>query len=211
MNDLFEEWKERPIHEGKLFITDGIMNKEKWEKSNVKILFLLKEAYDSDPDKIKGWDLPSLISKKGISAKMWKSMSQWAYGLNKIHETGVIQPFVEKGSELANYLFSSAVVNIKKSSGKSNSNTKNLASYLESDWDLIEKQIHKIDPDIVVCGNTWNLINKKLDNIERISDMIYKADGNRVYIDVYHPANQYSYKLNYYYLCALACQSKIFK
>ena len=47
LNELFKEWKEkRRGYEN--FTEDGILIFEKWEEQPLKILFLLKEAYQKD-------------------------------------------------------------------------------------------------------------------------------------------------------------------
>ena len=197
---LLNNWKKRPIHRGELFISDGIIDKSIWDASKVKSLFLLKEAYDSEPNE--DWDLCDLIKNewKGPKYKLWWTVSQWAYGISQIKE-GNFPPFTEDRDLLKHALFSSAVINIKKSGGNSKSDDSDLILYLESDWDLIEKQIIEVNPDIVVCGNTWSLIERKIQNPEKISDLVYSAMGFH-FVDFWHPANFYPNKLNYYSLCA---------
>jgi len=73
MNELFNEWKRRDIHQGSLFISDGANNKDLWEASNFRVLFLLKEAYDSN--KITGsWHLPDHIKKRKAAGRTFKPL-----------------------------------------------------------------------------------------------------------------------------------------
>lgn len=200
MNELFSEWKNKDSHKGKLFITDGIIDDNHWVNSEIKVLFLLKEAYDSK--KVEGsWDLPALIRRKKVSGRTFKPMAQWAYGIQGVLKSHEILPFQEDGANVEHALLSSAVVNLKKSGGKSKSNSENLSTYVDEDWDLISKQIRIISPKIVICGNTWSLISKKIPN-KKISDSAYLSDGV-IYISYWHPSNRASNLMSYYSLCAL--------
>ena len=169
--------------------------------SKFKILFLLKEAYDSN--KTSGtWHLPKLIRGRKATGRTFKPLGQWAYGIQKIVSTSKIEDYLENGKEINDALLSAAIIKVKKSSGKINSNAFNLTKYITSDWDLIEKQINFLNPDIIVCGKTWPLIRDKLQDRVKISDRIYKANQLN-FVDFWHPANRSSNLMNYYALCAL--------
>jgi len=192
--------KIRITHKGKLFITDGIIDDNHWVSSEIKVLFLLKEAYDSK--RVEGsWDLPTLIRRKKVSGRTFKPMAQWAYGVQGVLKSHEILPFQENGTAVELALLSSAVVNLKKSGGKNKSSSKNLSSYVNEDWGLISKQIGVICPKIVICGNTWSLVSKKIP-CKKISDRAYLSD-DIIYIDYWHPSNRASNLMNYYSLCAL--------
>lgn len=200
MNELFSEWKKKDLHKGNLFITDGIIDDNHWVFSEVKVLFLLKEAYDSK--RVEGsWDLSTLIRRKKVSGRTFKPMAQWAYGVQGVLKNYEILPFQEDGAAVELALLSSAVVNLKKSGGKNKSSSKNLSMYVDEDWDLLSKQIKIISPRIVICGNTWSLVSKKIP-CKKISDRAYLSDGV-VYINYWHPSNRASNLMNYYSLCAL--------
>ena len=200
MEKLFDSWKNKDLHKNRLFITDGIVDENYWKLSESKTLFLLKEAYDSV--KVEGsWDLSELIRRKTVSGRTLKPMAQWSYGISNLVEKKEIISFQKEGTEVKLALMSSAVVNLKKSSGKSKSSSKNLSTYIDEDWGLISKQIEMIRPKIIICGNTWSLIHKKI-SYEKVSDRAYLSEGI-LYIDYWHPANRASNKMNYYALCAL--------
>jgi len=197
---MFDEWKNKELHQKKMFITDGVIDNDFWSKSNYKIMFLLKEAYDSK--KSEGtWDLPNLIRKRGVSGRTFKPMAQWAYGIEKVIQNREISPYIQNNEYVKNALLSSAVVNLKKSGGKSKSGSKNLLEYVNEDWDLIYKQISNIAPKIIVCGNTWSLIKDKLIH-KKVSDCAFLSDGV-LYIDYWHPSNRAANLMNYYSLCAI--------
>jgi len=161
LSNIFKEWKAKDIHKEKLFITDGIVDKELWKESNLKVMFLLKEAYDSK-NKKGSWCLSNLIKRKGVSGRTLKPIAQWAYGLERLFNTGNIETFKENGKELKQALLSSSVVNLKKSNGKKKSEKNDLLKYVEEDWELIEDQIKNINPNIIICGKTWELFHRKI-------------------------------------------------
>ncbi|WP_352338532.1 hypothetical protein [Psychrobacter sp. 16-MNA-CIBAN-0192] len=200
MKEYFEDWKNSDLHKGKLFITDGIIDEDFWLKSEVKVLFLLKEAYDSK--RVEGsWDLTKLICRKKVSGRTLKPMAQWAYGVHNIMKNYEIAPYKGDGVDVEKALLSSAIINLKKSSGKSASSSTNLSAYVDEDWHLIHKQIRDIKPEIVICGNTWSLIKQKM-SYEKISDRSYLSE-DILYIDYWHPANRAPSVMNYYSICAL--------
>ena len=199
----FKTWKKRDIHRGNFFITDGIIDPNRWKKSNFKILFLLKEAYGDTPNLEGEWDLVNYLSKGlgQIRGKMWPTVSQWCFGINKLIETSEIPQFDENfkiNREFNDAFLGSAVINIKKSSGYKSSNKLDLIKYVNSDWDLLSEQIDSISPDLIICGSTWPLIKSKI-NYEKSGEWLYKSD-KYYFVDFWHPANQYPNKLNYYSL-----------
>ncbi len=201
MTDIFHDWKKKDIHQNQLFITDGIINQELWDESDSKVMFILKEAYDSK-NSSGSWDLRSLIRRNGVSGRTFKPMAQWAYGIHSILSGNGIAPYVENSKDVKRALLSSAIVNLKKSGGKKKSGSKNLEKYVDEDWHLISDQIKAISPEIVVCGRTWHLISSKLTNKIKITDSAYISDGI-VYIEFWHPSNRAANLMNYYAICAI--------
>ena len=209
ITQLFDNWARTTNHKGNIFIKDGIIDYELWNNSQLKIVFLLKEAYGNEiPNK---WDLSSYINnKRKASGRTFKPLGQWAYGIFGLYEKEFIHPFPTKTNQqdINKALSSCALVNIKKSGGKKRSNHNNLNEYLENDWGYLSEQLDLIEPQIIICGKTWDLIKKKLNGYEKVSDQVYKHDG-RYYVDYWHPANRASKIMNYYALCALIQQSNI--
>lgn len=200
MNDIFQEWKLKPLHKDKLFITDGVIDESLWNSSENKIMFLLKEAYDSKRSE-GSWDLPKLIKRKGASGRTFKPMAQWAYGVSEVMQSGDIASYKQSGEKIKDALFSSAVVNLKKSQGKSKSRKSDLEKYVNEDWKLIDSQIKDINPKVVLCGNTWSLVKDKIPHT-KISDRVYQSDG-LFFVDFWHPSNRASNAMSYYSLCAI--------
>lgn len=203
--DLLERWKKEELHSNCVFIEDGIIDIERWGRSKKKILILLKEAYGEE----KSWSLVKTIRDvwKGPKYKIWWTISYWLYAIQKSHSNEVpLFPQSEaEYHECVEFLLSSAVVNIKKSSGKSHSNYDDLRKYAEKDRVYLREQIKLINPDIIICGYTKELLeifwDEKIHKINN-TDLIYDSSGIKI-IDYWHPANQYPDKLNYYTLGSL--------
>jgi hypothetical protein len=209
----FVSCKEREIHKGKFFIADGIINKDLWDKAAVKVLFLMKEAYESSSNVVEEWALNDYLAGKKLNElgkTMWWSMAQWVDGINKLVETGEVNSFdkdYKSNPKMEEAFHSCAIINIKKSSGKSSSTSDDLSDYVDSDWDLLMEQIQKINPDLIICGATYPLIESKLVKSGPTAEWLYHAKGYH-FVDFWHPSNQWPYKVKYYSLMSALKQSK---
>lgn len=211
---LFEKWKNDPFHSRTNFISDGIIEPIEWEKQSPKILFLLKEAYTNGGD---GFDLREELSDNA-PYRCWWQASQWIYGILEMNKTQLIPKFPEildRGNkeEANNYIKKIAVVNLKKSNGKTLSNNQDLASYVDHDKDMLKQQIDLINPDIILCGNVFPFYKSIYDseNIIEIPDtnawcFIHK---NRFVISAYHIANPSSRRDNFSELFQKLFQAKM--
>ena len=193
----FNVWREK--YPDSVLITDGIIDTELWKNSKIKILFLLKEAYG------KKRHLPDYINQSKAKGRTFIPLAQWAYAIQEITKKKKLSIFSKNKSIINPPLLSSAVINIKKVNGKKSSDNKDLVKYVNENWEEIKKQINTINPDIIVCGNTWSLIHSKLQDSTVISDRVYKTD-NYIFIDFWHPANRTSNIMNYYALSAIYLQ-----
>jgi hypothetical protein len=206
---MFNSWREEELHENNLFIQDGIINSKKWDKAEVKILFLLKEAYHSKKDNGL-WDLRNHLQNKKAKSRTFRPLGQWANGIQELYKAGDLPKFSNKQSILNKALESSAVVNLKKSGGKKTSSKKDLLRYVDADWEKYTiKQIQEISPTIIICGGTWSLIKPKFAGKERkVSEEIYKYK-NLIFVDYFHPAYRIKNRIKYHALNALIKISNI--
>jgi hypothetical protein len=100
-------------------------------------------------------------------------------------------------------LRSSAVVNIKKSKGKTTSALEDIERYARRDKPSIQQQIELIKPDVVICGNTWQFVENWWPDKKSIYDGTWKV-RQVVFIDFWHPsAFRVSEDLKYYALAAM--------
>ncbi len=215
LQELFAEWKEKDKHAGQIFNYDGIVCKEAWDLQEKKILFLLKEAYHDDGKFISEnqkheYDLAYDLCENGPWNNIWHRVAEWAYGIIET-TSSEIAPYKKLDESQANfYLKQIAVMNIKKSGGKSNSEDKDLMQYAEMDAYEILKEIELINPDIIICCYTIGYLISALEKLdqdpsivlidkkEHPSDNYHYKWKNRIVIDYYHPAARYPALLSYY-------------
>ncbi len=141
-----------------------------------------------------------------VKYRIWRRIALWTCGLlNTTKET--ICPYTNKLSdeEYKEILKHIAVMNIKKSNGKSSSNYDELKAYASVDKNEIKKEFELIDPDIVVCGGCfltlYSIAFERSDSEEKSENWYYYREvfgKKRLFLDFYHPANHWSDLLNYY-------------
>lgn len=187
-------------------VTDGVVDKELFEKANYKILWILKEANNADYRgniTNKNWDLCNFLYD--ISNKVY---SYWKNTYGRVIKVsyGVLNNFPEYESignteEQKDVLRRIAIVNVKKQAGGKRSDPKELEKYFDRNKNQLFEQIKEINPDIVICGGTGWLFKKVLvikDKncyiLDRFSGFRYK---NQVWIDAYHPGALINYKVYY--------------
>lgn len=234
INELLKIWKNKEckevtyyeddkeinitINHKKVFISDGIVDEKGWKKGK-KILFVLKEAYGEEED----WSLIEWLRKTGPCSNIWYRIVEWTYGISNTTADRIARYSPNKisfdhGEEPNVWLSQIAVVNLKKSGGKSSSNYSEIAAYAHSDYQEIIREIELIDPDIVVCGATAKSLSdicgdfigaNHCDNWYYYSDVI--GGRERLFIDYYHPANRYPALLNYYGLMGIYQQALLEK
>lgn len=199
--ELFIRWKKKPIHDGKPFIEDGIINPEIWfsekEINTPKILFILKEAYGGT------YSLTEELSQNGPWGAMWNRAAEWIYGISFVRKDFIPEYKKLSKAEANFYLNRAAVMNLRKSDGKKDSSDKKFAEYAKMDKDLLKEQFDLIDADIIIYGYTFD----EAENIHGLSEekrknsnehWYYKDKKGRIHIDYFHPANHYPALLQYY-------------
>lgn len=200
---LLTRWSEMPHHRGKSFIKDGIINIDLWNRAPKKVLLILKEAY-GEQDASEGYDLRQVISEewRGPKYKIWWTAAYWCYA---IHQSTGAMPRIPSNDQCyalaSQSLLASATINVKKSDGKSFSDFNDIAQHAQVDGEFLRAQVELINPEIIICGNTWEAISHLWPNAVSTYDFVWK-DSSRFFIDFWHPANQFPNELNYY---ALGC------
>ena len=113
-----------------------------------------------------------------------------------------------------------AVVNLKKSGGKSSSDYGEIEAYALADKEEIKKQLRLIAPDTILCGSTFRALNHVFDNKIRPEGMqcdnwFYYTDiisiSRTLVIDYYHSANYYPALLNYYAVTNIFQQALLYQ
>lgn len=184
---------------------DGAMNEELWQSKStpIKILYVLKETagYGECPafnlkDEIKDLWLPrknrtytkiaklALFLQKSIDKESSLTKEECKI-LDKSHEV------------LFRALERCAVINIKKTSGKSQSYDKEIRDNFHAHSDFLQKQIDTLKPNIVIAGSSvcWDCLSdskkglfKNVINNEKLNKHECKKIGDIVFYHANHPS-----------------------
>ncbi len=215
-----KEYEIQINHAENKYISDGVVNDEVWNSGkNKKILYVLKEAYTDDTE---GYDLAKWLRGEP-DYRMWNRVARWTYGIQNTTADAIARynPSIDKDEAVRKQSFNQiAVLNLKKSNGQSTSVIEEIAAYAECDREEIIKEFQMIDADIVICGSTFWILyqivfgNEPLKGSQACDNWYYykNLDGKeRLYIDYYHPANQWPDLVNYYAVMNIYQQALIEK
>ncbi len=183
---LFCKWRKKRTN----FIQDGIVCQRNYNMSKIKVLYVLKEVNGADG----GWNFLSFLENGG-QWKTWNNIVRWQYGIENIDNfqnnnyKNVDKVYNQKRKT---YLKNIAVINLKKESGGSSSNMKEIEQYCEEDKELLQKQIELYKPDLIIgCGVGYLIKNK---NLVKLSDwkttknnVKYAYNNNLIVIRYHHP------------------------
>lgn len=216
LDELFKIWKKEEIHKDKVFVSDGIVNPDVWNSSEYKkILFILKEAYGN---KNNDWSLTKWLVECEKHPKMWKRIVEWTYGINYTTASEIKEYYPSIYDENKELIKSIAVMNLKKSNGKSHTDMSELGEYAKADSDFIKQQIKLISPNVIVCGYTLSTLDKnvydgKIKYDKNCDDWFYFTNEftgkETLVIDYYHPAARKGNKRKKYNRLAECCQKAL--
>jgi hypothetical protein len=227
INDYCNKYIENDFY----FNLDGVVNISEWKKNNRKVCFFLKECYRSKRNVYAQSYIYPLIKelKECEPWGMWKKVAKWSYLINNIEN-------IETTKDINFNCFSSkkaiqkiSTINIIKSIknnhqmnedmsiGNKTTSYKTLKNFMRDDAELLLRQLHTINPKIIICGNNFSLFikllmfkdeiieldeflncdyigkNKKVDEylkskFQKIESFIYYND-DYIIIDEYHPSS----------------------
>lgn len=180
---LMKKWKAKHNAEENGFAEDGIVSPEVWfalPAEEERIMLLLKEAYAVENPKLVWSEARWLAHEecmKGctkdcktctITGGTFNSAAEWVYGImgacngeRKEYDNwlGVRNRKMKEYRAVRDALLSRmAVVNIKKSNGAKSSDMKDIMSYAEWDKAFLKEQIELINPTVIVCGGTYEML-----------------------------------------------------
>lgn len=191
----------------KIEIKDGIINKEKFGKigNKKKILWVLKEV--NDPKQEESWSLVEFLRYRSEKDEGLFGNTGWenhTYGRVCEVSWGVLFPNLtfDEIRSLSEEKFSSildaiAVINVKKTPGLGKTNQVGLEKMVRENPEILEgiiAQINDISPDIIICGNTFYLLEVASSNFNHMIDWRFIDNKNRTWINAYHPSRPYAWK-----------------
>lgn len=175
------------------------MNEERFASSKVKVLFLLKEV--NDREQKKDWSLVQLIHNQINKMKflrIWHTVGIWSFALQNgfpAYQTLKLKHNVRDG------LYEIATTNLKKSGGGGTSDFHEIREHAQKNKELWVREIEIIQPDVVICGGTFDIIQDILGFETTTCDSGAKIGKavNTTFIDFYHPMYRISPKILYAY------------
>ena len=191
---------------GKTIVLDGIIEPEKWYASKCRILFVLKEAWGGDNQGV-----IDIRAERRKDTKIptdgngtYRPMVAIANMLVKdLDDFNAISGSINSSEAWSVFKGCSAIMEIKKIYGGTESIDKNIRDHALVNAELLEKQVEVYNPNVVIIGVN-NLLDGILvkdnkvfgdhinnDDVEYITIQgkkfkCYYTD-NRIYINAYHP------------------------
>lgn len=209
LDELMKEWKQYYMNQlgedFSYFINDGLIDEETWNhQRGPKICYILKEAY-FDGHKDNGLIEWIQQGPQGL----WNKLTVWT---DAIKQTDVFESPIYCRHEIkdnANKLSKSiAFINIKKYNGSKTLDYEELMKVAQDTKNkkLIRKELEIINPDIIICGGTFQMLNCVLEGEiepDNSSETLFTYWKDKIIINFYHPAARFSQSLNFYSLCAI--------
>lgn len=196
LSELYSNWRlNHPGH----FVTGGVVDEEKFASSKVRVMFLLKEV--NDRERKEDWSLVQLIHNQMNKMKflrIWHTVGIWSFAL----QNG-FPPYqaLKLKNNVRGGLCEIATTNLKKSGGGGSSDLKEIREHAKKNKELWVREIEIIQPDIVICGGTFDIIQDILDFETKTCGSGAKIGKalNTTFVDFYHPMYRISPKILYAY------------
>ncbi|MCH8011026.1 MAG: hypothetical protein IIA61_03605 [Candidatus Marinimicrobia bacterium] len=191
------------------FVNCGLVNEDLYSNARTKVLWLLKDPNDPEPDDIKDWkpwNLPEQI-RVNIKEKywarriMWKVVGALTYGMQQSDFPPFRTCYDSEAMNICNGLGMIGVTNLKKSGGGGSSKNIEILTVAREDIDLWTEEIRIMAPHIVICGGIYGYIKKPLGLFDKLLQAggryaIHNFDGHQcILLDMHHPAYRVSVAL----------------
>jgi hypothetical protein len=188
-DNLFSRWRQHRER----FYRDGAGCH--FEQETMRVLFLLKEGNDEFGDFVDDNDIRDLLSHPK-SLATWKNVARWA----ALALDNALWSNVEHltRDSMPKYLERVVAMNLKKSSGRARTRSKELWEHADADKEFIVEQVNLYRPHLTIACGTYGYMKAIDPSIERQSQRYllgHPAFGTIV--DCYHPQARRSHKLLY--------------
>jgi hypothetical protein len=194
MNNFNTEIEKIAKHHRRAPIFDGVVSEKDYQESDIKILWVLKEANSSGENN--SWDMREHIKNKlktdtGIFKGWSSTFKKIIYVTNAILNNlswndELYHPSYKP--EVIDNLKKIAYINIKKTGGGSSANHKEIQTYYEFSKTLLHNQIKEFSPNIIIFGGTFKFFQNDFD-LEFDDFGSCKATNHQgtLFISAYHP------------------------
>lgn len=182
--------------DGRSAFPDGIINIEKYLSSDVKIMWILKEPNSSEE---LNWrdEIGNLRTDTGTKygwSGTFNPIVYVSFGILNNQNWGQI-PYTNENPEIIEVLKSIAFINVKKTPGESVAFDNEIHEYHSKNKDTLLKQIKAYEPNVIICGNTFQYIGDDLKNVfsslefehNQLSGMSNHQSSEIMIIDAFHP------------------------
>jgi hypothetical protein len=189
LNTLFEDWEQSKDEHRGVFIKDGVINENEWEKTTPKIIFIAKEA--NQQGNVKAGDFREEWRLPGRKYPFADRLTEWTYGM--LNDFPIFSNISEANDEYEIYRQKMAFMNVKKMGGSGVANASILGEHFNNNLKFLRKQIAIINPHIIVlCLSFENFYRKSLFAEAEWKNCGYNIDvakwNNIKLIDFYHPS-----------------------
>ena len=184
-------------------ITDGIVDIELYTKACPKILWILKEPYDTEEDGVPaggGWSLTQdVIGRWDFHLRIKRTQSTWhpiiyiCYGLLNGFLPFEAMDKITDNPEMVKILRNIAVINVKKLPGLTRTHDFGAISEAYSKHKgILLRQLSVYNPDVIIGASTLPLFYDDLGidrkGIQTLGCVNSIVKNKKIYIDAYHPA-----------------------
>jgi hypothetical protein len=188
-------------------ITDGALNPESYyqllsQEEKPRIMWLMKEPYDSENGTGGGWDFyegffkdkPSYYEGlvKSRSRSTWQPVVYITHSIMNDYLPYDDMDYIRDNPKMAEALNHIAWVNLHKlpAIGMTRSNHDRIVEVYRNSKDLLQKQIEMLRPNVIICGGTFPIIRYGLEGVKlvKFGSVNYFVHEGTMYVDAYHPA-----------------------
>jgi len=202
-------WPEAEYH-----IWDGVISPNDYFRSPLKILFLNKEAYDTEYD---SYDISEALKDELELGKPIFNNRPIKYNFkNRLFVLNLISNLNQSyltddvynqysNEEFYHDMLKTAYCNIKKSDGKGKSNSLDLRYCFLRNKEIIEEQISFLNPSLIIGGN---VVDGIIEDSFNWGENLYVSESNVIsiyqlvikgrtypFFDMYHPAKAINHSI----------------
>lgn len=208
IHKLYEKYND--LFRGQPVAFDGVVDEDKYLKTDVKIAFLLKDVNGEETkieDGIKtttmiseDWEYVKILREEIINPekglyKTWPNACLWIEVFRNSN-VSYMDCLTNEGqfdeNRLRNHMLEVAIVNIKKTPGGGSSNYDEIRESAITNKELLLEEFDILAPQLIICGGTFEfaklIYDISGDKIMRLpSGAEYFKLGDRVFLEFVHP------------------------
>jgi hypothetical protein len=170
-------------------IPDGALGID-YETAHRRLLVILKEPNDANGKFCEeGGDIRD-FGKKYDRPATWNNLARWS-ALVDDPSLNINQIDVSETEKRLNHLRRIAVVNLKKTPGKSTAHYREIKAIAEQHAELLREQFRLYKPDVTIAGGVFSIVRELMGRTEQRDPpncfSYFEDEDLGVCIDFYHP------------------------